>query len=117
MIKPISRTFERDGVPRQRSHSNGGADSYVFRSTPGYLDFFCVTNLTAVAGFVQIHDDTETPEAGAVPLQSFPLPANEAIGVKISFFGDAGLVAVISSTPGTYTAAANNALFYGITRN
>jgi hypothetical protein len=119
MIKAISRTFERDGVPRQRSHSEGGASTYVFRNTPGYLDSFSVTNLTGVAGFVQIHDATSTamPTAGAVPLQVFPLPANEAIGVKIPFFGEAGLVAVISSTAATYTVSANTAFFYGMTRN
>lgn len=112
MITTVDSNFVKEQIPSTRVHSHGGAaTSYVISTNSGFLDYVAVTNNTGTAGWVQIHDATSLPNNGAVPIFSFPLPADATVGNDTPIWCGTGCVVAISSTRATLTLSANAALF------
>ena len=87
----------------------------IVSAAPGELIRLRVTNNTANAGFVQIHDSTTLPADTAVPLISEPIAANGFKEIELVPVVT-GCVVAISSTNDTLTISENAATMFALFR-
>jgi len=100
----------------------GGGTPTVIKGSPGVMYRVWATNRSSGSVYLQLFNSTTTPAAGAVPLFSWIVVPTSVSGTQtcasepiVDFapwgaFFSTGIAASFSSTPGTYTAAAN----YGV---
>lgn len=103
-------TSESDAVIPY-SQASATASTLIVRASPGILGALYAASLEAsTLLYVQLHNSVIVPAGGAVPQHVFPLVAGGLVSVEalggLAFA--TGITAVVSSTPGTYTAVAGS---------
>ena len=118
MITTVNSTYEKEAIPQSLVHSHGGAAaSYVLLTSSGFVKQLVVTNATANARFVQIHDAVSLPADTSVPVFSVPIAASSTVTIDVPIFVGTGAVVALSSTMATLTISADTAMFYANVRN
>ena len=91
--------------------SNLGANATLnVKATAGNVFALKCCNNNAAARYIQLHNTATTPAGGAVPLETFLVPANSEVIIGTDYFGPAGrnfstgIAFAYSTTQGTYTA-------------
>lgn len=89
------------------------ANSAVVKTGPGTFYSITMTNTNAAARFLQAFDASVLPADGAVPLFSRSIPITDSITITwtVGFTFNVGLVVCNSTTSGSKTIGAADALF------
>lgn len=108
------KTSDKDRVFRERVHSSEPDVSLIIFTGAGVLENFVVTNTTATAGYLQVHDSATLPDDtdNAVPILTVPFAASVATSLDgINLFCENGCVIAISTTLADLTISTNDATF------
>lgn len=112
MKQRIIVTSQKRVIPEYQYTSDAAEVSAVLLDEPGIVEDLVVTNNTAVAGYVQVFDETTLPGDGATPILRFHLPASSTVSMDNNIYVSKGAVVCISTTLATKTISANAAWFH-----
>lgn len=108
------KTNDKDRVFRERVYSSEPDTHLIVFTGAGILESFVVTNTTATAGYLQVHDSATLPDDtdNAVPILTVPFAADAAVSLEgVPLFCENGCVIAISTTLADLTISTNDATF------
>lgn len=102
-IKPLASATYAPSVHTSKQ----AATSAPVKAAPGNVYSFTVNNFATATRFFGLYNSAAAVTAGAVPLLTFPVPANTFLLIDRSWFTDSGVFFSVGITWGASTSVTN----------